>query len=64
VKFPEGLGSLIVDLNADGVEVQQHYTNMAGHTQTHFYMEDVRVPEENVLTRGDDGFKKQLQALK
>ena len=62
-KFPEGLGSLIVDFDADGVEVAQHYTNMAEHTQTQFYMENVRVPEENVLTRGKDGFKQQLNAL-
>jgi len=63
VKFPEGLGSLVVDLDADGIEIAQHYTNMASHTQTQFYMENVRVPEENVLTRGKEGFKQQLQAL-
>lgn len=62
-KFPEGLGSLIVDLNAAGVEIAQHYTNMAEHTQTQFYMENVHVPTENVLTRGKEGFKQQLQAL-
>lgn len=62
-KFPGGLGSLIVDLDATGIEVEQHYTNMAGHTQTHFYLDEVSVPPENVLTRGADGFKRQLQAL-
>ncbi len=62
-KFPEGLGSLIVDFDADGVEIAQHYTNMAEHTQTQFYMNDVRVPTENVLTRGKEGFKQQLKAL-
>lgn len=63
VKFPEGLGSLIVDLDASGVEIQQHYTNMAGHEQTHFYMENVHVPSENILTRGKEGFKDVLKAL-
>lgn len=63
VKFPEGLGTVILDFDAPGVEVQQHYTNMAGGTQTHFYMEDVVVPEEHVLTRGAEAFKEQLQAL-
>ena len=64
-KFPEGLGSVIVvlDGNDDEIEIQQHYTNMAGHTQTQFYMHDVVIPEEHVLTRGKEGFKKQLQAL-
>ena len=63
VRFPEGLGTVIVDFDDAGVEVSNHYTNMAGHEQTHFYMEDVVVPETNVLTRGDDGFKSQLKAL-
>ena len=62
-KFPEGLGSVIVDLDQDGVVIHQHDTNMAGHEQTQFYMEDVVVPDENVLTRGSSGFKQQLQAL-
>lgn len=61
--FDEGLGTVVLDLDADGVEVQQHFTNMAGHEQTHFYIEDVVIPEENVLTRGSDGFKQQLKAL-
>lgn len=63
VKFPEGLGSVIVDLDSPGIEVQQHYTNMADHEQTHFYLEDVEVPAKNVLTRGTEGFKNQLKAL-
>lgn len=36
---------------------------MAGHEQTHYYMEDVVIPPENVLTRGEDAFKRQLKAL-
>lgn len=64
VRFPgEGLGSVVIELDWPGVEMQQHYTNMAGHTQTHFYMEDVVVPPENVLTRGQAAFKQQLKAL-
>jgi len=62
-KFPEGLGTVLVPLDDDGIEVAQHFTNMAGHTQTQFYMEDVPVPQEHVLTRGPDGFKDQLKAL-
>lgn len=62
-KFPEGLGSVIIEFDWDGVEVDQHYTNMAGQHQTHFRMNDVEVPEENILTRGKSGFKQQLQAL-
>ncbi|MUV85351.1 acyl-CoA dehydrogenase [Natronomonas sp. CBA1123] len=64
VRYPdEGLGSLIVDFDADGVEIANHFTNMAGHKQTQFYMEDVYVPEENVLTHGRSAFKEQLVSL-
>jgi alkylation response protein AidB-like acyl-CoA dehydrogenase len=62
-EFPEGLGTLVLDLDAPGVEIGQHFTNMFGHTQTQFFMNDVVVPEENVLTRGPDAFKEQLKAL-
>lgn len=62
-KFPEGLGTVLVPLDDPGIEIAQHFTNMAGYTQTQFYMEDVPVPEEYVLTRGPDGFKNQLKAL-
>jgi len=62
-KFPEGLGTVLLPLDDPGVEVAQHFTNMAGYTQTQFYMEDVAVPEAHVLTRGPDGFKNQLKAL-
>ena len=62
-QFSEGLGSVIIEFDWDGVTVDQHYTNMAGHSQTHFRMEDVVVPAENVVTRGKEGFKQQLKAL-
>ena len=63
VRFPEGLGTVVVDLDRDGVEVGQHFTNMAGHTQSQLFFEDVEVPPENVLTRGEDAFHRQLRAL-
>lgn len=63
VKFEEGLGSIIIDLDADNIEVVKHHTNMAGFTQTHFKINDVTVPDENVLTRGRAGFKQTLKAL-
>jgi alkylation response protein AidB-like acyl-CoA dehydrogenase len=63
-KFPDGnLGTVIMDFDAPGVEVNEHYTNMAGHHQTHFFMEDVHIPEENVLVRGRDALKEQLKSL-
>lgn len=63
VKFDEGLGSVIIEFDWPGVEVDQRYTNMADHEQTQFRMNDVVVPKENVVTRGKEGFKNQLRAL-
>jgi len=62
-KFPKGMGSLVIDLDQAGVEINEHYTNMAGDRQTHFFMEDVEVRPDHVLTRGQEAFKKQLQGL-
>lgn len=62
-KFPEGLGTIILDLDAPGIEVSNHFTNMAGESQTHFFINDVTVPETNVLARGRDAFREQLAAL-
>lgn len=63
-KFPDGkLGTVIIDFDDPGVEIANEYVNMAGHKQTHFFMEDVHVPQENVLVRGEDAFREQLNAL-
>ncbi len=64
-KFDDGMGSVVVDLdeNGDDIEIEQHYENMAGHSQTQFRMHDIVVPESHVLTQGRDGFKQVLQAL-
>ena len=63
VKFSEGLGTVVVDLDAAGVEMGQHFTNMAGHSQSQIFFEDVPIPQENVLTRGNEAFKQQLRSL-
>lgn len=64
VKFPdEGLGTVIIDLDTPDIEISEHFTNMAGYTQTQFYLNEVRIPKENVLARGEDAFVNQLKAL-
>ena len=54
-KFPEGLGTVLLPLGDPGVEVAQHFTNMAGYTQTQFYMEDVVVPKNTFSPVGPTG---------
>lgn len=63
VRFPEGLGTVVVDLDSSGVEIAQHFENMFGHTQSQFFLEDVHVPQENVLVRGEEAFRELLRSL-
>lgn len=63
-KFPDGnIGSVIVEFDADGIDVITEYENMAGHIQTHFVMEEVRIPEENLLVTDQSDWKAQLRQL-
>ena len=63
VKFDEGMGSVVMDTDADGIEVTESFTNMMGYPQSQFFMHDVAIPEDHVLVRGRDAFRKQLQSL-
>lgn len=63
VRFPEGLGSVVIPYNDPGVEVEEVYTNMAGYAQTRFSINDVVIPDDYVLTRGTEAFKQQLVSL-
>jgi len=62
VRFSDGIGSMVVDLDQPGIE-RQELMNMAGHAQAHYYFDDVTVPEENVLLHGEELGKSQLGAL-
>lgn len=45
---------MIVDFDWAGVELETEFTNMAGEDQHQWCMEDVTVPEENILVRGKE----------
>jgi alkylation response protein AidB-like acyl-CoA dehydrogenase len=63
-EFPDGnIGSVIVEFDADGVEVVTEYENMAGHVQSQFVMEAVHVPAENLLVTEEREWKAQLRQL-
>lgn len=63
-RMPDGnIGSVIMEFDAPGVETITDYTNMAGHTQTHFVMEDTPIPEENLLITNKEEYKTQLRRL-
>lgn len=63
-KFPDGtIGSVVIEFDAVGIDVITEYENMAGHSQTHFAMEEVHVPEENLLVTDDRDWTVQLKQL-
>lgn len=63
VRFSDGLGAVIVDLDSPGVDVAGSSTNMAGHVQSNVFFEDVHVPPEKVLVSGEGGRARLLQSL-
>jgi len=62
-KFPEGIGTVLVDLDDPGVTVAEDFENIAGHTQSHLFFDNVKIPDDQVLVRGEDGFTELLRAL-
>lgn len=62
-RFPEGLGSVVIDMNAPGVDVFREDTNMSDHKQAQIRFENVEVPESDVLTRGKSEFIDQVKTL-
>lgn len=63
-KFPDGnLGTVVLDADAPGLEINNTSTNMAGQDQTHFFMNEIPIPEEHVMVQGPAAFKQQLIAL-
>lgn len=62
-RFPEGLGTVIVDLDDGGVEMGESFTNMAGHEQRQIFLNEVELPADRVLVRGSNALKEQLKAL-
>jgi alkylation response protein AidB-like acyl-CoA dehydrogenase len=60
-KFPDGnVGAVVVDKDAEGLELGEGYTNMAGHEQHELILDGCEVPEEQILVRGKDSFKELL----
>jgi len=63
-RMPDGnMGTVIMDVDAEGVDIHESTENMAGHTQTQFFMQDVHIPEESILVDSKQGFKQQLKTI-
>lgn len=59
-RFPEGVGSVVVDKTAPGLEIVGYDTNMAGGRQGHLAFTDCRIPVTNRLVEGPAGIKQQF----
>jgi alkylation response protein AidB-like acyl-CoA dehydrogenase len=60
-RFDDDIGAVVVDADADGLEIIDGYENMAGHIQNDLFFDDCAVPEEHILALGEDSFKELLK---
>jgi alkylation response protein AidB-like acyl-CoA dehydrogenase len=63
VRFPEGIGAVVVDRDTPGLSEGERYSNMGGESQSELLFDGCRIPEEQVLVRGDDAFKTLLKTF-
>lgn len=62
VRYPDGnIGTLLVDADTPGVEVQEPDQNMAGENQSQIFFEDARISKDRELVKGADAFKKAMK---
>lgn len=61
VRFPDGnVGTLLVDADMDGVNIQSPDQNMHGEGQCQIFFDDVRVSKDRELVVGPESFKKAM----
>ncbi len=63
VRFEEGIGAVIVDKDAPGLEIGKPDINMAGHCQYNLLFTACEIPEENIVIRGKGGFEKLIRSF-
>jgi len=63
VRFEEGIGAVIVDKDAPGLQIGKPDINMAGHRQYNLLFESCEIPDGNILIRGKDAFAKLIRAF-
>lgn len=56
VRFPEGVGAVVVDRDTPGFSEGERYVNMAGEAQSELVFDDCHLSDEQVLVRGEDAF--------
>lgn len=60
LRFPEGVGSVIVDKDTPGFEIASNDTNMFGGKQGQLSFVDCRIPKANILAHGEGAFAKEF----
>jgi len=54
VRFPEGIGAVMVEDDDPGFERGEEYVNMHGGVQGELVFDDCRIPQSRTLVRGED----------
>lgn len=61
VRFPNGnIGTLLVDADTPGVDIQEPDQNMSGEGQCEIFFDDTRISKDRELVVGPDSFKKAM----
>jgi alkylation response protein AidB-like acyl-CoA dehydrogenase len=63
VRFEDGIGAVVVDREAPGLEVGSPDVNMAGHRQYVLRFDACEIPADNVVVRGPHAFERLIQAF-
>lgn len=63
VRFPEGIGAVIVDRETPGLQMGKPDFNMAGSRHYSLYFDNAEISRENVLRRGERAFQDLMQAF-
>jgi alkylation response protein AidB-like acyl-CoA dehydrogenase len=60
LRFPDGVGSVIVDRGTPGLELAALDENMFGGKQGHLSFTECRIPKANILAGGEQAFKQEF----
>ena len=63
VRFEEGIGAVVVDADAPGLQIGKADINMAGYGLHGLVFDHCEIPAENVVVRGKNSFERLMQAF-
>lgn len=62
VRFKDGnVGTVLIDADTPGFEIQEPMSNMAGEAQYQIFIDDAHISKDRVLVSGQDSFKEAIK---